>query len=93
MLAAHKSMPGNRPSNTIVLEQLNPQNLGALIALYEHKTFFASALWDINPFDQWGVELGKQLSQEIYPALQGSAAADFDASTNALIQLFQNHQQ
>ncbi len=89
-LAPHKAMPGNRPSNTIVVEQLNPQSLGALIALYEHKTFFTSAIWDINPFDQWGVELGKQLSQAIYPALEGSCADVFDPSTNALIELFRS---
>ena len=89
-LAPHRAMPGNRPSSTIVLEQLSPQNLGALIALYEHKTFFTSVIWDINPFDQWGVELGKQLSQEIFPALAGNSTEIFDPSTNALIQLFRS---
>jgi glucose-6-phosphate isomerase len=91
-LAPHKAMPGNRPSNTLVLPELNPMILGALIALYEHKTFFCSVFWDINPFDQWGVELGKQLSQAIYPAIKGTAPADFDASTNALVALFNNRQ-
>ncbi len=89
-LAPHKAMPGNRPSNTLVLPELTPTVLGALIALYEHKTFFCSVLWDINPFDQWGVELGKQLSQSIYPALEGKAPARFDPSTNALVELFKS---
>jgi glucose-6-phosphate isomerase len=92
-LAPHKAMPGNRPSNTLVLEGLSPQTLGALIALYEHKTFFTSVIWDINPFDQWGVELGKQLSQEILPALEGNSSDQFDPSTNALIQVFRAYQQ
>jgi glucose-6-phosphate isomerase len=91
-LASHKAMPGNRPSNTLVLPELNPMNLGALIALYEHKTFFCSVFWDINPFDQWGVELGKQLSQAIFPAIEGTEPANFDPSTNALVELFNNRQ-
>ncbi len=89
-LAPHKAMPGNRPSNTLVLPDLTPLVLGSLLALYEHKTFFCSVLWDINPFDQWGVELGKQLSQSIYPALEGKAPTNFDPSTNALVELFKS---
>lgn len=64
-LAAYQVAPGNRPSSILCLKQLTPKNLGALLALYEHKTFTQSAIWDINPFDQWGVELGKQLSSRI----------------------------
>ena len=61
-LAPHRVFPGNRPSNTIVLQRLDPCSLGALIALYEHKVFVQGAIWNINSFDQWGVELGKQLA-------------------------------
>lgn len=84
-LAPHQSMPGNRPSNTLLMDSVSPRCLGALVALYEHKTFFTSVIWDINPFDQWGVELGKQLSQAILPALEGGDAGQFDPSTHALI--------
>lgn len=88
-LAHHKVMPGNRPSNTLVLESLNPTTLGALVALYEHKVFVQSVIWDINAFDQWGVELGKQLCGEIHPALVADAAVEsFDGSTNALANLY-----
>ncbi|BFM09948.1 glucose-6-phosphate isomerase [Simiduia litorea] len=90
-LAHHKVMPGNRPSNTLVVESLNPKTLGALIALYEHKVFVQSVIWGINAFDQWGVELGKQLCSEIHPALVSSAAAEsFDPSTNALMALYKS---
>ena len=89
-LAPHKEMSGNRPSNTLVLPELTPLVLGSLIALYEHKTFFCSVMWNINPFDQWGVELGKQLSQSIYPALEGKTPINFDPSTNALAELFKS---
>ena len=61
MLARHRSFPGNRPSTTLLLEALTPRSLGALIALYEHRVFTSGALWGINSFDQWGVELGKAL--------------------------------
>lgn len=88
-LAPHKVVPGNRPSNTLVLPQLDPQRLGALIALYEHKVFIQSVIWGINAFDQWGVELGKLLGDNIYPLLddrrEDSAA---DCSTQGLIELF-----
>jgi len=69
-LAPHLAVPGNRPSNILLLKSINPKNLGALIALYEHKIFTQSSIWDINPFDQWGVELGKQLLPEILTQLQ-----------------------
>ena len=64
-LWAHRTYPGNRPSSTIWLEQLDPASLGALMALYEHKVFCQSVLWGINPFDQWGVELGKTLASQM----------------------------
>lgn len=65
----HKSMSGNRPSNTILMDQLTPRTLGALVALYEHKVFCQAVIWQINPFDQWGVELGKELGKAIYHQL------------------------
>ncbi|AFV00455.1 glucose-6-phosphate isomerase [Simiduia agarivorans] len=90
-LAPHKMMPGNRPSSTLLFEKLSPDTLGALIALYEHKVFVQSVIWDINAFDQWGVELGKQLCNEIHPALTGASASPFDGSTNALVARYQAH--
>ena len=86
MLLPHKVFPGNRPTNTIVLDELNPFTLGSLIALYEHKVFVQGVVWDINSFDQWGVELGKQLAKVILPELDSKEeVANHDASTNALI--------
>jgi glucose-6-phosphate isomerase len=73
-LAPHKTFPGNRPSNTILMEYLTPATLGALIALYEHKTFVQGVLWDVNSFDQWGVELGKVLAKKIEAELRRPAA-------------------
>ena len=85
-LVPHKTFPGNRPSNTILMEYLTPATLGALIALYEHKTFVQGALWDVNSFDQWGVELGKVLAKKIEAELNGAAQpAQHDGSTNGLI--------
>ena len=85
-LVPHKTFPGNRPSNTILMEYLTPATLGALIALYEHKTFVQGALWDVNSFDQWGVELGKVLAKKIEAELNGEAQpAQHDGSTNGLI--------
>ncbi|MBZ2209913.1 glucose-6-phosphate isomerase [Massilia soli] len=85
-LAPHKTFPGNRPSNTILMEYLNPYTLGALIALYEHKTFVQGVLWDVNSFDQWGVELGKVLAKNIESELTGEAKPErHDSSTNGLI--------
>ena len=85
-LAPHKTFPGNRPSNTILVDYLTPATLGALIALYEHKTFVQGALWDVNSFDQWGVELGKVLAKKIEAELTGTAHPDrHDGSTNGLI--------
>jgi glucose-6-phosphate isomerase len=85
-LVPHKTFPGNRPSNTILMEQLTPTALGALIALYEHKTFVQGVLWDVNSFDQWGVELGKVLAKNIHAELTGEIQpARHDSSTNGLI--------
>jgi glucose-6-phosphate isomerase len=89
-LLPHRTFPGNRPSNTILMEALTPANLGALIALYEHKVFVQGVIWDVNSFDQWGVELGKVLASNILneltaaPAPQGAENAH-DSSTNGLI--------
>ncbi len=81
----HKAFAGNRPSTTVVLEALTPATLGSLLAMYEHKTTLAARLWGINPFDQWGVELGKAMAATICPRLQGLDGPSFDASTEALI--------
>jgi len=90
-LAPHKVVPGNRPSNTIVIDELTPKNLGSLIAFYEHKTHALSVLLDINPFDQWGVELGKQLGKPIYQSLlNGTKNSTWDNSTERLIALINN---
>jgi glucose-6-phosphate isomerase len=87
-LLPHKIFPGNRPSNTLLMDTLSPASLGALIALYEHKTFVQGVIWGINSFDQWGVELGKVLAKSIQDELNGDAApARHDGSTNALIGL------
>jgi glucose-6-phosphate isomerase len=86
-LVPHRVFEGNRPSNTLIAEQLTPEVLGRLIALYEHSVFTQGAIWDINPFDQWGVELGKQLAQEIVPELESTEdpVLAHDSSTNNLI--------
>ena len=88
-LLPHKVFPGNRPTNTIVLSEVNPFNLGSLIAMYEHKVFVQGIIWGINSFDQWGVELGKQLAKSILPEIQGEEdAVSHDCSTNGLINLY-----
>ena len=85
-LLPHRIFPGNRPSNTILMDSLNPHALGALIALYEHKVFVQGAIWGINSFDQWGVELGKILAKNIAAELNGPARPEqHDSSTNGLI--------
>jgi glucose-6-phosphate isomerase len=85
-LAPHKVFKGNRPSNSIVLPKVTPFVLGALIALYEHKIFVQGSIWDINSFDQWGVELGKQLAKTIEAELKGpNPVQSHDSSTNNLI--------
>jgi len=85
-LARHRTFPGNRPSTTLLLEQLTPRSLGALIALYEHRVFTSGALWGINSFDQWGVELGKALANNLLPRLASGDTSGLDASTAGLMQ-------
>jgi glucose-6-phosphate isomerase len=88
-LAPHRQFDGNRPSSTILLEQVTPHSLGALIALYEHKIFTQGIVWGINSFDQWGVELGKKLATVIIAELEaGKVGDDHDASTSALLSYF-----
>ena len=86
-LAPHKRFSGSRPSSTFLYRELTPRTLGRLIALYEHKVFVEAAIWDINPFDQWGVELGKELASRLAPAVINLTASteNFDASTAGLI--------
>lgn len=88
-LAQHKTMPGNKPSNTILFEKLDPFTLGALVAMYEHKVFVQGVIWQLNSFDQWGVELGKVLGNQVLAGIHGDAdSADFDSSTQQLINRF-----
>jgi glucose-6-phosphate isomerase len=86
-LAPHRVFEGNRPSNTILADRLTPQILGKLVALYEHAVFTQGTIWNINSFDQWGVELGKVLAQRIIPELTNEAEpkSTHDSSTNRLI--------
>jgi glucose-6-phosphate isomerase len=86
-LAPQKTFPGNRPSTTITLDELSPSAIGHLIALYEHKTFVQGIIWNVNSFDQWGVELGKILATTILDEMSESAAGDHDPSTTALMKL------
>ena len=89
LIARHKVMHGNKPSNTILMDKLTPETLGALIALYEHRTFVQGAIWDINAFDQWGVELGKTLGNAVLTRLSAPQDCnDLDSSSNSLIGLF-----
>ena len=89
-LVPHRTFAGNRPSNVLLAERLTPRVLGALVALYEHSVFVQGVVWDIDSFDQWGVELGKVLAKRIVPELTGEAGPepDHDASTNALIRRY-----
>ena len=88
-LLPHKIFPGNRPTNSLVYRKLTPRTLGRLIALYEHKVFVQGAVWDVNAYDQWGVELGKQLAKVILPELSNENVAEVhDVSTSHLIDLF-----
>jgi glucose-6-phosphate isomerase len=84
-LVPHRVFEGNRPSNTILIEELTPEVLGKLVALYEHSVFTQGAIWQIDSFDQWGVELGKVLAKNIIPELEGSPTGKHDSSTNTLI--------
>ncbi len=87
-LLPHKVHEGNRPTNTLLLKQVDPRNLGVLIALYEHKIFAQGVIWDICSFDQWGVELGKTLAKSILQEINGEVSHSHDDSTNALIDYF-----
>ena len=87
-LVPHRIFPGNRPSSTILAEQLTPSTLGALVALYEHSVFTQGTIWEIDSFDQWGVELGKVLATRIIPELSTQAELAHDSSTNALIERY-----
>jgi len=94
-LAPHRTFDGNRPSNTILAERLTPATLGALVALYEHSVFTQGVIWDIDSFDQWGVELGKVLAKQTIPELANRAepALNHDSSTNALIRRYRELKQ
>jgi len=93
-LVPHRVFEGNRPSNTILVDTLTPQSLGKLVALYEHSVFVQGAIWNIDSFDQWGVELGKQLAAKVIPELQAAdePALAHDSSTNALIRRYRQRQ-
>jgi glucose-6-phosphate isomerase len=86
----HRTFAGNHPTNTMLIPELTPHTLGQLIALYEHKVFTQGSVWDINSFDQWGVELGKKLASDIIPELDAAEEPKLghDSSTNALIRRF-----
>ena len=85
-LKLNKSFDGNRPSNMFVIDKMTPYTLGMLIAMYEHKVYTQGVIWEIDSFDQWGVELGKQLALKILPELENGISAKHDSSTNALIE-------
>jgi len=91
-LTPHKVFSGNRPTNSIMFQKLTPATLGALLALYEHKIFVQGVVWNINSFDQWGVELGKQLAKAILPELTSKGTvSSHDSSTNGLINYYKAH--
>ena len=91
-LIPQKTFPGNRPTNSILFKKLTPRTLGMLIALYEHKIFTQGIIWNINSFDQWGVELGKQLAKAILPELKEDKGevTSHDSSTNGLINYYKS---
>jgi glucose-6-phosphate isomerase len=89
VLARHRSFPGNRPSTTLLLDKLTPAALGALVALNEHRVFTSGALWGINSFDQWGVELGKALAGDLLPRLASGDLSGLDSSTAGLLKRLQ----
>jgi glucose-6-phosphate isomerase len=90
-LAPHRVFSGNRPSLTLAYRQLDPHTLGLLVALYEHRVFIEAAIWDINAFDQWGVELGKELATGLQPVVEGKAVVSMqDASTAGLVTHLRN---
>ena len=85
----YKYYRGNQPSTTLLIDELTPHSLGALIALYEHKVYVMASIWDINPFDQWGVEMGKQMAESVHDAMQQADESQFDSSTNQLLKHIQ----
>ena len=88
-LLQHKVFPGNKPTNSFLVNKITPRTLGSLIAFYEHKVFVQGLIWNINSFDQWGVELGKQLAKSILPQLGGDEhVINHDCSTNGLINYY-----
>jgi glucose-6-phosphate isomerase len=89
-LAPHKTMKGNTPSNTLLLAEMTPENLGATLALYEHKIFVQGVIWQLNSFDQWGVELGKQLGNSVLSVMNGGEASMLSASSQNLIKRFKS---
>jgi glucose-6-phosphate isomerase len=84
-LAGHQDFPGNRPSTVLLLDELSPASLGALLALYEHRVFVAGMVWGINSFDQWGVELGKTLARDLEARLTSGNTTGLDGSTAGLV--------
>jgi glucose-6-phosphate isomerase len=84
-LAPHRAFPGNRPSSTIMMQQLTPESLGALIAAYEHKVFTQGVIWNINSYDQWGVELGKAQCNALRPSFISGDATAFSSSTREIL--------
>jgi len=86
-LAAHRTFPGDRPSTTIMHRRLDPYSLGRLIALFEHKVFVQGVIWDVNSFDQWGVELGKELAANLMPVLEGAAEAAHPATAGLVAEI------
>ncbi|HEX4453858.1 MAG TPA: hypothetical protein VH143_23495, partial [Kofleriaceae bacterium] len=93
-LVPHKTFTGNRPTTSMVVQKITPKTLGSIIALYEHKIFVQGIVWNIYSFDQWGVELGKQLAQKILPELAGDTkVTSHDSSTNGLINLYKSRRQ
>jgi glucose-6-phosphate isomerase len=89
-IVPHRVFEGNRPSNTILAQRLTPETLGKLVALYEHCVFTQGVIWNVDSFDQWGVELGKVLAQRIIPELEGASEPrlEHDSSTNSLIRRY-----
>jgi glucose-6-phosphate isomerase len=91
-LVPHKLFAGNKPTHSIMVSQITPRTLGRPVALYEHKIFTQGVIWNINSFDQWGVELGKQLATAILPELDGSeAVTSHDSSMNGLINYYKKY--
>ena len=91
-LLPHKVFEGNKPSNSIMVKKLTPRVLGSLVAMYEHKIFTQSIIWNVNAFDQWGVELGKQLAKAILPELKSNNKINsHDSSTNGLINFYKEN--